>query len=74
MVSLRKSYSSSMGYSNSLQRFLTSYCGKGCMGNCNNRVKKQGTYVNFRIVDLEGVHVIVVFLDLIYDRVVSYLG
>ncbi len=44
------------------------------MGNCNNRVKKQGTYVNFRIVDLEGVHVIVVFLDLIYDRVVSYLG
>ena len=47
---------------------------KECMRNCNSRVKKQGTYVNFRIVDLERVHVIVVFLDLIYDRVVSYLG
>lgn len=63
IVSLRKSYSSSIGYSSSLHRFLTS---------CNEifistlvRVVSGETHIYLCIVDLEGVDIVVVLVHLV---------
>ena len=68
-VSFRKSYSSSIGYSNSLHRFLTSYTEARTQ---YSPVRTQTptnptTHIDLCIVNFERVNIIIVFVDLVFD-------
>ena len=65
MVSFRKSYSSSMGYSRSLHRFLTSFshredCKRGIID-----TDKLSAHINFGVVDFKCMHVVIVLVDFV---------
>ncbi len=62
-VSFLKSYSSSIGYSSSLHRFLTSwYKAQFAVSPVNTRVN---AHVNFIVLNFEGVYIVVIFLNLV---------